>query len=64
MCTQPSNFTERILQYGGHASHAGDAGQEEDCRVFLHLGLTDYKSIHFLSYDFHFYILLVNVSDV
>ena len=51
MCTQPSSF-------------AGDAGQEEDCRVLLHLGLTDYRSIPFLSYDFHLYILLVNVSDV
>ncbi|XP_019106576.1 nudix hydrolase 9 isoform X2 [Beta vulgaris subsp. vulgaris] len=38
------NLENSIAEYGGHASHAGDAGQEEDCRVFLHLGLTDYRT--------------------
>ena len=36
-------YKERMLQYGGHALLAGPDGQELDCRVFLHLGLTDYR---------------------
>uniref|UniRef100_A0A7C8Z3I0 Nudix hydrolase domain-containing protein n=1 Tax=Opuntia streptacantha TaxID=393608 RepID=A0A7C8Z3I0_OPUST len=40
----PSLYSGKKFRYGGHALLAGPDGQELDCRVFLHLGLTDYRS--------------------
>lgn len=45
ICTSlPGNFTKRVLQYGGHAFHTSDADHENNCHMYLNLGLTDYRS--------------------
>lgn len=38
-----SFYNGKKFRYGGHDLHNGDVGREEDCCVFLHLGLTDYR---------------------
>lgn len=40
----PSLYNGKKFRYGGHALLAGPDDQELNCRVFLHLGLTDYKT--------------------